>query len=343
MYPAVAISRSVTMSIANWDHVFTHTGSDESAAQSNESARIYDLSARRNSPANGLAAAESEEMRAIRRLTAQYVRERVQRHEIVKSSARRMRTVLSYFAQSYGGRDPAKMGRKDVERWLATRAHLGAGTRRNEVVIVRGFVKWLREMRILKADPMLGIKSPKVPRAVPRALTDDEARRLWFALPDPRARAIVALMIGVGLRREEVITVQVGDWDRGGRTLRVLGKGGHVRLLPVPQAVAAVLELYVSHSAGPMIRREDGVHGISNSYVGRLMRTWMESAGIKNAAFDGKACHSLRHTLASRVADREPDLRVLQQILGHVSLTSTQIYLRHAEMGKLRAAMEGAA
>lgn len=316
--------------------------SGQVAASCNETTNVVDLAARRNTPASGLDAAERD-MRGIRRLTAQYVRERVLRHEIVKSSARRMRTVLSYFAASFGGRDVAKMGRKDIERWLATRAHLSAGTRRNEVVIVRGFTRWLREQRLLKADPMLGIKSPKVPRSVPRALTDDEARRLWFALPDARARAIVILMIGLGLRREEVITVQTGDWDRGAKTMRVVGKGSHVRLLPVPESVADVLELYVPVTAGPLIRRNDGIHGISNSYVGGLMRTWMEDAGIKHSPFDGKACHSLRHTLASRVADVQPDLRVLQQILGHVSLTSTQIYLRHAEMGKLRAAMEGAA
>lgn len=331
------------MAMPDEDHTFTLTRCEQSTAGCNEVSPIYDLLARRNTPATGLGAAENEDMRVIRRLVALYVRGRVQRHEIMVSTARRTRTVLSFFAASFGARDVAKMGRRDIERWLASRSHLSAGTRRNEMVVVRGFVRWLREEKYLKADPMLGIRSPKVPRSVPRALTDDEARRLVFALPDARARAIVALMIGLGLRREEVVTVQVGDWDRGGKTLRVVGKGGHTRLLPVPEQVATVLELYVSHSAGPMIRREDGIHGISNSYVGRLMRTWMESAGVKHSPFDGKACHSLRHTLASRVADREPDLRVLQQILGHVSLTSTQIYLRHAEMGKLRAAMEGAA
>lgn len=283
-------------------------------------------------------------MSGVHRLAGEYVRGRLARREILASTGMRVSTVLRLFGRTFGGRDIAKMGRGDIERWLGSRAHLGAGTLRNEVVIVRGFVKWLRANRHLKADPMILVRSPRVPRSVPRALTDDEARRLWFALPDARARAIVGLMIGIGLRRAEVISLQTGDWDRVAGTLFVVGKGGHERLVPVPTHVGRILDVYVPNlRAGPMIRREDGTHAISNSYVGRLMRTWMEAAGIKQSAHDGKACHSLRHTLASRVADAEPDLRVLQQILGHVSLTSTQVYLRHAEMGKLRSALESAA
>jgi site-specific recombinase XerD len=252
-----------------------------------------------------------------------------------------MRTVLTAFSATYGGREVAKMGRRDIERWLESRAHLSAGTRRNEVVIVRGFVRWLRQERKIKGDPMISVKSPKVPRSVPRALSDEEAARLWAGLPDARARAMVALMLGMGLRRGEVIALQTGDWDQSAGLMRVVGKGGHTRLVPVPVGVAEVLAVYLTGMrAGPLVRRHDGVTGISNSYIGRLTRTWMENADIKAGAFDGRACHSLRHTLASRVADKEPDLRVLQQILGHVSLTSTQIYLRHAEMPRLRAAME---
>lgn len=281
---------------------------------------------------------------SIHRLAGEYVRGRVVRREILASSGRRVGAVLRLFGRTFGARDVAKMGRGDIERWLDSRGHVAASTLRNEIVIVRGFVTWLRETRRLKADPMIMVKSPKVPRSVPRALTDDEARRLWAVLPDARARAIVALMIGIGLRRAEVISLQTGDWDRVAGTLFIVGKGGHERLVPVPVWVGALLDQYVSSlRTGPMISREDGLHAISNSYVGMLMRAWMETAGIKHAPHDGKACHSLRHTLASRVADTTPDLRVLQQILGHVSLTSTQVYLRHAEMGKLRSALESAA
>ena len=89
-----------------------------------------------------------------------------------------------------------------------------------------------------------------------------------------------------------------------------------------------------------MIRRLDGVSPISNSYIGRMTREWLELAEVKSRPGDGKACHALRHTMASEVADVEPDLRVLQGLLGHVSLTSTQVYLRSADMGRMRAALE---
>ncbi len=88
---------------------------------------------------------------------------------------------------------------------------------------------------------------------------------------------------------------------------------------------------------------EDGRGGISNSRIGQLIRAWMEHAGVKSRAGDGRAAHSLRHTMATDVVAREPDLRVVQQILGHQSLTSTQVYLKHAELPRLRAAMERSA
>lgn len=249
--------------------------------------------------------------------------------------------MLANYAKSFGERDIAKMGRKDIERWMATRTNLAAGSRRLEYTIVRCFVRWLTIEKKTRLDPMLGMRGPKVPRSVPRALSDSEMLRLWAVLPDTRAHAIIALMVGVGLRREEVVVLQTGDWDRDAGTLRVVGKGGHVRLIPVPTRVAAILTVYlVGLRAGPLIRRADGIHGLSGIWTGQLVRGWLEAAGVKTGAYDGRACHSFRHTLASRVADQEPDLRVLQQILGHQNLTSTQVYLRHAEMGKLRAAME---
>lgn len=81
---------------------------------------------------------------------------------------------------------------------------------------------------------------------------------------------------------------------------------------------------------------------MSTSYLGRLMSTWMFDAGIKRGAFDGFNCHSLRHTIASELVESGADLPTVQEFLGHVSLTSTQVYLRRAAVGRVRDAMEQA-
>jgi integrase/recombinase XerC len=280
----------------------------------------------------------------ISRLVTIYVGGRVARREIRRETATRLRVTLRGFSKSFGNRNVKNMSKNDIERWIATRRSISLGSLRAEVVTVRGFVNWLREDGKLGRDPMATIKNPKVPRSVPRAFTAADSERLLSSLPDARAVAAVMLGIGLGLRLSEIVGLQMGDWDRGARTLRVTGKGGHTRLLPMPERVGAALVAYVGASnAGPLIRRTDGVHRMSSTRLGQLMSDWMYAAGVKGAAYDGKSCHALRHTLASDVADVEPDLRVLQAILGHVSLSSTQIYLRHAEMAKVRAALEGAA
>lgn len=89
-----------------------------------------------------------------------------------------------------------------------------------------------------------------------------------------------------------------------------------------------------------MIRRLDGSQPICDSHLGKMVRSWMDAAGVKDAPYDGKAAHSFRHTAISEIVDADPDLRVAQEFAGHAHLTSTQIYLRRAAPGRLRAAME---
>jgi len=195
-----------------------------------------------------------------------YTQGRMARGEIVAGTMVRTRSILASFAAFYGKRPITSLGRSHVETWMAERGpSLGPASRRNEFQAVRQFTKWLKLEKLIKTDPCQAIRAPKVPRSVPRALTGEEVDRLRAVLPDRRARACVALMLDMGLRRGEVIALQVGDWDRTARTLRVTGKGGHTRVLPVPDAVAAELVAYldeVGGRSGPLIRRLDGLSPI---------------------------------------------------------------------------------
>lgn len=284
------------------------------------------------------------------RLVLQYVAERRARREITAATAIRQRTALIGFAVHYGQRPARNLSQRDIERWMETRAPLiSAGTRRYEWTTTRNFCRWLVTRKVIRRDPFLELRAPRVPRAVPRALPRADIDRLRAVLPDRRAEAIVSLMVGLGLRLSEVCSLEAGDYDQAARTLLVRhGKGGHQRLLPVPSDVARDLDRYLAAepaSAGDaLVRRRHPTPGpIGAKRVGRLMREWMEEAGVKAAPGDGRACHSLRHTLASEVAESGAPLPVLQQILGHQSLTSTQVYLRRAELRRVREALEHAA
>lgn len=273
-----------------------------------------------------------------------YISGRVSRHEITRASAARVRTVLHSFDDSFGNRPVTSLGRGDVERWMADRFQLlSPGTRRNDFGFARQFCTWLVREGKIKRHPFDGIPRPKVPRTVPRALSVAEADALEAVLPDARARAIYALMRRCGLRRCEVLGLEVGDWDRHANTILVRGKGSNERVVAVPADVASTLAVYLASigaHAGPMIRTFDGSRGISNSYLGMLMASWMRAAGIKHAAHDGRNCHSLRHTIASELAELTGDAKLVQDLLGHESLTSTQVYLRRASIERMREALE---
>lgn len=274
-----------------------------------------------------------------------YVSGRVKRGEIARTTRRRTLTVLRIFAETYGDRDPAKLSGRDVDRWLGERSHLAAGTRRSEWSVVHVFAIWLVQRGVVRRDPFIGKRPPKVPRVGGRDLSRDECEAIEAVLPDARAWAIYSLMRWLGLRRSEVLSIQVGDWDRRGRVLRVIGKGGHERIEPVPEWVSGRLATYLNETgatAGPLIRTLDGRRGISDCYVGALMRRWMIEAGVKRAPLDGRACHSLRHTIASELIESGADIKVVQELLGHASLTSTQVYLRRAAAGRVLEAMERA-
>lgn len=278
-------------------------------------------------------------------LAHQYLRTRVRKGEIGTVTARQQRPILFAFAATYGDRPVSKLSKRHINKWLEARSHLKASTRRNQLSIVRAFTAWLVEERHITVDPMRGVKSPRQPRTAPRAMPAGDVGRLLRTAPDARGRAIVSLAVGCGLRCVEIARLHVEDWDRQNDIVRVVGKGGHERDLPVPDMVRRHLIAYlVEHPAtvGPMMRSfRDGHSPLKPQTISLLFNEWLREAGVKLSPYDGVSAHALRHTFASDVLERSADLRVVQEALGHRNLSTTSIYLRRAGIPKLREAMEG--
>lgn len=278
--------------------------------------------------------------------TTVYVAERRKRGEITARTAANLRYALDSLDRSFGGRPLHQLTRRAIERWMETIGHLAPSTRRNHLAAARGFARWLVDQGLLDRDPTDGIARIRQPRSVPRAMPEHDVATLLRSLPDLRARAIVALMVGCGLRCVEVARLETTDFDAETLTLRVVGKGGHERELPVPAATAEAVESYVRSVggvySGPLIRSTRvPSHGLSAPTISTYASRWMRDAGLKVGRWDGRSAHALRHTAASDVLDRCHDLRVVQEMLGHEHLSSTSIYLRRAGMARLREAMEG--
>lgn len=232
-----------------------------------------------------------------------------------------------------------------VERWLESCEHLTPSTRRMYFSVARGFTAWATKNGHIKRDPMLDMKPPRKPRSIPRAMPTDDVALVLDAVPDARARAIIALAVGCGLRCIEISRVNAEDVDWAGRSIRVVGKAGNEREVPTPEMVRQHLRTYLAEdpiSCGPLIRSYvQQFKPLGAGYISALVSLWMSQSGVKLGPRDGHGAHSLRHTAATDVLGRCGDIRVVKDMLGHASLASTSIYIKHAELPQMLNAMEG--
>jgi len=273
-----------------------------------------------------------------------YLRGRVRAHEIIPLTARNDRCILRHFAGVCGPVPPPALNRRHLRRWIEALEPFAPATRRRRWSTVKTFLGWLVVEGQLTKHPLAGMRGPKQPRAVPRAMTPAAVARVLLACPDVRARLIVTLMVQAGLRCCEVSALELGDIDRSRALLRVRGKGGHERLLPLLEEIDQALAAYLGQfpaSAGPLVRSYRDPHrpldpDTISGYVAQIM--W--AAGVKQAHRDGVSAHALRHTAATDMLRQDAHLRDVQQALGHAHLATTEIYLPYV-VRSLEEAMGG--
>jgi|GEM_PF-75133 len=292
---------------------------------------------------------------SVAQLAREYLLGRVQRGELRANSASVELGRLSHLIARCGHLSPRALDRQMLLRFQATIGSLAPSTRRHSVGAVQRFCVWMVTEGVIDSDPSITLIRPREPRREPRALGRQQVVTLLESLSAQREgdrggswhEPAIALMLGCGLRCVEVSRLDLADYDEYDGTIRVLGKGGHERVLPVPPTAAAALDKYIGErgaAAGPLFKAT----GSKGNPDGRLSAKWiskrtgrlMAQAGVHKVG-DGRSAHALRHTAASDVLDRCHDVRTVQQMLGHASLQSTQIYLRRADLGKLREAMAG--
>jgi site-specific recombinase XerD len=266
-----------------------------------------------------------------------YVRDRLAVGELCPRTVPSFRRTLLRFADQA---DVAahQLERAHVERFLAL--PVAQSTRVGRFYAMRGFCQWLVRQGYLEVDPMADLRAPRRPRPVPRAYTAEIVARLLAVCPDRRARLICLLEVQEGLRACEVARLEVGDVDFVDREVRVNGKAGRERILPVSAQTWGALEDYLREhpaGAGPLVRSyNDPTAGICAAHVVHMMSRWLRAAGV-----DRGGGHGLRHTMATTLLRGGADVRDVQCALGHASLSSTSVYLPFSDAKRLRRVMDG--
>ena len=260
-------------------------------------------------------------------------------------------------------RTPRQIDPKAVRRYIAHLSEQGAApsTSARKLAALRALFASQREHGQIAENPADLVSTPRRPSHLPRVLSAREAAGLLDSIPgaaplELRDRAIFELAYACGLRAEELVSLKVIDVDHDGEQLRVEGKGRKTRFVPVGEPAMKALQAYLDRArrtlaaagaSGPEGRGEPegGVLFLSKtgrplgtSDVRRRLRMWTARAGaVADRAGGAVSPHALRHSFATHLLDGGADLRSIQELLGHASVSSTQIYTR-VESARLKSA-----
>ena len=295
------------------------------------------------------------------------------RRDAAERTRRAYGVDLEQFAQwaAAQGLSPTEIGPKAVRRYIAhlTERGAAASTSARKLAALRALFSSQREHGAIAENPADLVSTPRRPSKLPRVLSAREVAALLDGIPaggplELRDRAMFELAYACGLRAEELVSLRVDDVDYDGEQLRVEGKGRKTRFVPVGEpAMAGAAPLSGAgatgaHHARPAAgdggrqasRRPRGAdrsdalflsktgRPLGTSDVRRRLRTWTSRvAAIGDRAGAGVSPHALRHSFATHLLDGGADLRSIQELLGHASVSSTQIYTR-VESARLRSA-----
>ncbi|PPA59548.1 tyrosine recombinase XerC [Micromonospora chalcea] len=248
-----------------------------------------------------------------------------------------------------------------LRSWLAKQRTMGAArtTMARRAAAARTFSAWAHRAGLLADDIAAPLASPRARRELPTVLRADQAAALMEAArradaPQPeglpgadtpeavllRDRLLLELLYGTGVRISEACGLDVTDVDQGRRVVRVLGKGGRERSVPYGVPAQRALDAWLSVGRPALAMPGSGRALLLGARGGRLNPTtarrivadWTEAAGVPRVT-----PHGLRHSAATHLLEGGADLRAVQELLGHSSLASTQIYT-HVSVERLRAA-----
>lgn len=227
-------------------------------------------------------------------------------------------TVRAYLADLYGRNGPATIARK--------------------LAALRGFFSYLKRAGLVEQNPASLVQTPRVKRKMPCFVSVDEAFRLADGDPDRspsglRDRAVVEVLYGSGLRVSELRSLDIGSLDLDEGVVKVMGKGGKERIVPLGRKAVAALGEYLG-SRLDVMTVENRVADPDALFIGRNGRRMtvrsvqrlVKRRGIEEGARDRVYPHALRHSCATHLLDAGADLRTIQEMLGHASLSTTQRY-----------------
>jgi integrase/recombinase XerC len=246
--------------------------------------------------------------------------------------------------------DPARLDAHHVRGYVAAlrRAKCGGATVRRHLSSLRQFCRHLVDRGVLRHNPAAEVRAPKQPQALPKTLTREDAARLVEApsgegADAARDRALLELFYSSGLRLAELHGLDAAAFESDLSEVRVTGKGGKTRIVPVGRKAREALRAWLRRRAELAGAAERALFvsnrgtRLSRGAIQQRLRHWARRAGLGVRVFP----HRLRHSFATHLLEESGDLRAVQELLGHASIATTQVYT-HLDFAHLARVYDGA-
>ena len=255
--------------------------------------------------------------------------------------------ALVRFLSGRNVRDAGSVARLDITSYLETlrNASKRASSRARAFTAIKEFFAHLKEMRLIAADPTEGLDAPKKGLVLPKILPEDLMQRLVDSVSgteprDLRDRAMLELLYGCGLRVSELCDLTLESFPEGAELVRCTGKGSKDRIVPIGGAAGDAINRYLSSardafSKGDVSERHLFLTRLGKKFtrmgVFKILKQRAAAAGVDP---DTVSPHVLRHCFASHLLAHGADIRAIQEMLGHSSISTTQIYT-HVDQSRL--------
>ena len=241
---------------------------------------------------------------------------------------------LEQFSLYFNNKDLRKLTIKDIEKFLTNKKDLNARSKAHYVTVIHNFYQYLYEEERINNNIMSLYVQPKLPTKIPNYLSYEEVDKLLsFPLITPydyRTKAMLELLYATGLRVSELISLRFTNIDLVNDCIRVEGKGSKERIVPINDTSKKYLEIYINNYRPTLVKREKyqelflNNHGkpITRQGFFKILKKLCQTTGISKEI----SPHVLRHSFATHLLNNGASLRVIQELLGHSDISTTQIY-----------------
>ncbi len=257
------------------------------------------------------------------------------------------RNNLNRFEEFLNGKSIKKVTKEEILAYLKSNENMAEKSRAHYLTVLKNFYEFLSTEEIIKENPCENIKAPKITKKLPEFLTYEEVEKLLdIKLKTPfdyRNKAMLELLYATGLRVSELVNLQLNQIDFENDLLQILGKGKKERISPFSDIANKYMKIYIETYRNLLLKKKDSDYVFINNFGNKISRQGFfknlkmiaKKQGIKKEI----SPHTLRHSYATHMLKNGADLRIIQELLGHSDIGTTEIYT-HVVNEKLKSDYE---